>query len=228
VSYRARVVSSIAGFRGAISLAIALSVPETLDSGGPFTGRDDIIVVTAGVIVLTLLVQGPILPAVVRWADLPQDASTEDELRLAERAITTTAVAALPELVEQHGISEEVRQRLVQDYEEHLRLVEAKAHAEGSPAVSEVAQIEATVDGSLATGGDAQLAPTPTRVGLSEYAPLIRNEEYTRLRVALLERKREVLLRMRHDGTIDDSVARRIQTRLDIEELRLIGVEPID
>jgi NhaP-type Na+/H+ or K+/H+ antiporter len=68
MSYRARVVSTFAGFRGAISLAIALSVPVTVDSGGPFPARDHIIFVTAGVIVLTLLVQGPLLPAVVRWA----------------------------------------------------------------------------------------------------------------------------------------------------------------
>jgi CPA1 family monovalent cation:H+ antiporter len=33
---------------------------------------------------------------------------------------------------------------------------------------------------------------------------------------------------LRHDGTIDDSVTRRSQTRLDIEELRLTGIEPFD
>jgi monovalent cation/hydrogen antiporter len=37
-----------------------------------------------------------------------------------------------------------------------------------------------------------------------------------------------VLLRLRDVGTIDDSVARRIQIRLDIEGLRLTGVEPFD
>ncbi|WP_234046943.1 hypothetical protein [Streptomyces adelaidensis] len=40
ISHRARVVSGFAGFRSAVSLAVALSVPETLDSGGPFTDRD--------------------------------------------------------------------------------------------------------------------------------------------------------------------------------------------
>ena len=70
-----------------------------------------------------------------------------------------------------------------------------------------------------------QAAPA---VQLAEYAPLARNEEYTRLRVAMLDRKREVLLRLRRDGTIDDTVARRVQTRLDIEELRLTGVETLE
>jgi CPA1 family monovalent cation:H+ antiporter len=35
-----------------------------------------------------------------------------------------------------------------------------------------------------------------------------------------------VLIRLRREGTVDDSVARRIQTRLEVEELRLTGVEP--
>src|SRR4051795_12386076 len=75
MSYRARVVSAVAGFRGAVSLAIALSVPAALENGAPFPGRDDIIFVTTGVIVLTLLAQGPLLPAVVRWARLPHDSA---------------------------------------------------------------------------------------------------------------------------------------------------------
>ena len=43
MNYRARVAGAIAGIRGAVSLAIALSVPEALDDGSPFPARDDII-----------------------------------------------------------------------------------------------------------------------------------------------------------------------------------------
>lgn len=106
MSYRARVVSAVAGFRGAVSLAIALSVPLTLDGGAPFPARDDIVFVTAGVVLLTLLVQGPLLPAVVRWADLPAHTEAERELHLAEQQSTATAIAALPDLAAEHGVSE--------------------------------------------------------------------------------------------------------------------------
>jgi monovalent cation/hydrogen antiporter len=41
-------------------------------------------------------------------------------------------------------------------------------------------------------------------------------------------RKRTVLARLRRDGTVDDSVALRIQTRLDLEELRLKGTDPFE
>jgi len=55
VSNRSRVVSGLAGFRGAVSLAVALSVPAALHSGRPFPDRNLIIFVTSGVIVMTLL-----------------------------------------------------------------------------------------------------------------------------------------------------------------------------
>ncbi len=58
--------------------------------------------------------------------------------------------------------------------------------------------------------------------------PRARHEQYAQLRLALLERKREVLQQLRRDGAVDDAVARRVQSRLDVEELRLTGVEPID
>ena len=62
MSNRWRVVSSLSGFRGAVSLAAALAVPATVGSGQPFPGRDFIVFVTTGVIIVTLVVQGLLLP----------------------------------------------------------------------------------------------------------------------------------------------------------------------
>src|SRR5208282_1789455 len=84
VGARARVISGVAGFRGAVSLAAALAVPEVTTSGVPFPDRDLIIFVTAGVIVVTLVLQGLALPGVMRWARLPHDASAETERHLAD------------------------------------------------------------------------------------------------------------------------------------------------
>ncbi|HET9873925.1 MAG TPA: Na+/H+ antiporter [Propionibacteriaceae bacterium] len=225
MSYRARVVSAVAGFRGAVSLAIALSVPTVAANGEPFRGREDIVFVTAGVITLTLLAQGPLLPIVLRWADLPDDHSAETELQLAEQKLTATAVAALPELADEHGISHEVRARLAQDYREHLALVEAKRTSSPSRSERQAEALEAMLESS---SSEESPEPDPRAVQLDEQGPLTRNEEYTRLRIAMLDRKRETLLRLRRTGAIDDAVARQIQTRLDIEELRLTGVDPLE
>ena len=48
-------MSAVTGFRGAVSLAAILAVPHTLDSGALFPDRDLIVVITCGVILLTLL-----------------------------------------------------------------------------------------------------------------------------------------------------------------------------
>ena len=191
MSYRARIVSSIAGFRGAVSLAIALSVPLALNDGTPLPGRDDVIFISAGVIVLSMLVQGPLLPIVVRWAKLPEEPE-EEELYMAELAITSAAVSAVDDLATELGTSAGVRGRVADEYQTHLSVIQA-----------------------LNPGSDAD-STTQSR------------QEETNLRQALLERKREVLLGLRLAGTVDDTVARRIQTRLDVEEQRLTGVEDID
>jgi Na+/H+ antiporter len=83
VSNKARVVSTVAGFRGAVSLALALSVPATLSSGEPFPDRDLIVFITTGVVAAALIVQGLLLPTAVRWARLPADTSVLDERRMA-------------------------------------------------------------------------------------------------------------------------------------------------
>jgi monovalent cation/hydrogen antiporter len=122
---RARVVSSVAGFRGAVSPAAALAVPETVASGAPFPDRDLIIFVTAGVIVVTLVVQALLLPGVVRWARLPRDTSVEQERHLAETLATEEALAEIPRLGAELGTDAEIVNRLRREYEKHLRVLHA-------------------------------------------------------------------------------------------------------
>lgn len=126
VGARARVASGVAGFRGAVSLAAALAVPQTVASGAPFPGRSLIIFVTAGVIVVTLVGQGLALPGVVRWARLPHDTSIEAERQLAETLAAEDALAAIPNLAAGLGTDPEITRRLRREYEKHLRLLSAR------------------------------------------------------------------------------------------------------
>jgi CPA1 family monovalent cation:H+ antiporter len=61
---------SFTGVRGVDSLAVALAIPYTVVSGAPFPHRDLILFVTFGVIIVTLIGQGVMLPWVVRWLGL--------------------------------------------------------------------------------------------------------------------------------------------------------------
>ncbi|WP_369240231.1 Na+/H+ antiporter [Streptomyces sp. R21] len=125
VSHRSRVVSGLSGFRGAVSLAVALSVPTTLDDGAPFPDRDTIVFVTAGVIVVALVVQGAALPAVVRWAHLSDDTTVRDETRLAETTATQEALDELDALAADLGASEHATDRMRQELQLHLDLLGA-------------------------------------------------------------------------------------------------------
>jgi len=185
VSHRARIVSGVAGFRGAVSLAAALGVPLLVASGEPFPERDLIVFVTSGVIGVTILVQGLILPAVVRWAALAQDTAMHEERYLAERTATQEALAALDEAAMALGTDSTVSQRLRKDYETHLRIINAGAR---------------NID------GDDEVR---------------KEQQYKALRLHMLEQKRAIVVRLRNEGHIDDTVLRMIQNKLDSEELRL-------
>lgn len=66
-NFRGRLVTTVAGFRGAISLAMALSIPSVFGDSA-FEDRDLILLIVAGAVILSLVIQGPLLPIVVRWA----------------------------------------------------------------------------------------------------------------------------------------------------------------
>jgi Na+/H+ antiporter len=130
ISWRARVIMVTAGFRGAVSLAAALAVPLTLSSGSSFPHRDLIIFVTAGVVVLTLVVQGLLLPAVVRWARLPEDTGVIEELQLARAAAIEKALDSLPEIAAELDVDESVATRVAREYQDHLKVQRAQGGEE--------------------------------------------------------------------------------------------------
>jgi monovalent cation/hydrogen antiporter len=74
-------------------VALGVAVPETINGVGAFPGRDMIVFVTAGVVIVTLVAQGLVLPSVVRWAHLPEDTGVLEERQLAQRVATEEALA---------------------------------------------------------------------------------------------------------------------------------------
>ena len=63
-------ILSFTGIRGVVSLAAALALPYVMANGQPFPHRDMILFVTFGVIIVTLVGQGLLLPSVVQWLGL--------------------------------------------------------------------------------------------------------------------------------------------------------------
>ncbi|RIX26537.1 Na+/H+ antiporter [Amnibacterium setariae] len=181
VSARQRLVTGWAGFRGAVSLAAALALPP--GDGYP---RDELIAITLVVIVVTLVVQGLTMPAVVRFARLPADPSELEEERLAEEAMRDAGAGALGPMAERLGTPDDIVERVRRQYEE--------AHPR-------------TSDGR---------------------APLWADGSEGELRRAVIAKKREAVIRLRDEGRIDDTILRRMEDRLDIEELRLSPIAADD
>ena len=183
---RDRLPIAWSGFRGGVSLAAALAVPVTMIDGSPFHGRDLIILVTFGVILVTLLVQGLTLPAVLRWARLSDDSELAEWL-LAERTVTEAAIAALPATARRLEVSDDVVDRMRAELEQRMADIADRAD-------------------DLAGEAEADRSP---------------RQEYRLLHSALLADKRAALVRLRDAKLIDDIVLRRVQARLDAEEVRL-------
>lgn len=98
------------GVRGVVSLAAALALPFTLQSGAPFPYRDFIVVVTFGVIVITLVGQGLMMPLVMRWLGLAAVGTAEarvireQELR-ARHSAAAAAHARLETIAGRDGLT---------------------------------------------------------------------------------------------------------------------------
>lgn len=86
------------GMRGGVSLAAALALPLTIQSGAPFPARDLMIFLTFGVILSTLVIQGLSLPLLIRKLKLPDDDRQEQEAVNARLKATQAALTRLDEL----------------------------------------------------------------------------------------------------------------------------------
>lgn len=137
VGWRQRCVTSWAGFRGAVSLAAALAVPLTTQSGAGFPDRSLIVFVVSVVIMVTVLLQGSTLPAIVRWARMPEDVAHVDELHLARKHGAQAALDALPGVANELGVSPELLKRLHKEYEEHAAIAEASSDPSASNDLAE-------------------------------------------------------------------------------------------
>ena len=100
------------GMRGAVSLAAALALPLSTDSGSPFPDRDLLVYLAFCVIVATLVLQGLSLPLVIRLLGLEADGLDEKEDTKARIHAAEAALARIEELVDEEWVRPETAERL--------------------------------------------------------------------------------------------------------------------
>ena len=88
---------SVAGVRGAITLAGVLTLPLTLLDGTAFPARDLTIFLAAGVIILSLTAASILLPRLLDGLHLPTESAANDESDYARAAAANAAIRAVEE-----------------------------------------------------------------------------------------------------------------------------------
>jgi CPA1 family monovalent cation:H+ antiporter len=116
-------IESWCGMRGIVSLAAALALPATVQSGAPFPHRDLIVFLTFAVIFVTLVGQGLTLAPLIRRLKLASDSSVVDEERRARADMGQAAVAALERVAHEEGAAPEVVDRVRAEFAERVAIV---------------------------------------------------------------------------------------------------------
>jgi CPA1 family monovalent cation:H+ antiporter len=88
---------SVAGVRGAITLAGVLTLPFTLMDGSAFPARDLTIFLAAGVIILSLTASSVLLPHLLEGLHLPTETAHDDETDYARGEAARAAIRAVEE-----------------------------------------------------------------------------------------------------------------------------------
>jgi CPA1 family monovalent cation:H+ antiporter len=125
------------GVRGIVSLAAALAIPFTIESGAPFPGRDIILFLTFAVILVTLVGQGLLLPWVIHALGLAHAGRRERHAERVEeyearRAALEAALERLEQLAAERDLPEDVVKPLRAHHRDQLRHVNNRSDGDAT------------------------------------------------------------------------------------------------
>ena len=190
VGLRLVAVMSLAGVRGAITLAGILTLPFMLADGTPMPARNLAIFLAAGVIIVSLVLATIALPRLLKNVELPPEPSHLEEEDRSRVAAASAAMRAIED--RQHAMAEgrsdpdlyaEIATRLMEVYRSRI---ESRSHSEG--------------DDLLRTQRDDEIERQLRLVGLAA--------------------EREELVRLSRQRLVNEETARRLIREIDLQELR--------
>lgn len=182
---------SLAGVRGAITLAGVLTLPLLLPDGTAFPARDLVIFLAASVILLSLLLANMCLPRLLNGLTLPEEAAGRREEDLVRHEAATAAIAAIE--AARHALSAE-----------HAADADLYTNAAARVLVDYQRRIDdAAVPDTVAAG-------YLRRADRAEVA----------LRLAALRAEREAIFKLARDDEISDELSRKLVRKIDLLEER--------
>ncbi len=102
-SWRIVAAFSVAGVRGALTLAGVLTLPLTMNDGSAFPGRDLAIFLAMGVIIFSLIAATVLLPPLLRDLEFPRETRHDEDESAARAAAAQVAMSAVEEV--QHTLA---------------------------------------------------------------------------------------------------------------------------
>jgi monovalent cation/hydrogen antiporter len=187
MDWRSGVVLGWSGMRGVVTLAAAQSIPD--DGSIPY--RSQLVLIAFIVAVVSLLLQGSTLPALIRALRISGVNEAEDQKQL----------AALLEELSYHGLA-------VLDDPGATLDGTGDVDPEVIERVREASYLRAEAAWERSRSEDLPLEATPHRL-------------FRRLRLAVVEAEREHLLELRRQGVYPPRIEEQAQALLDLEETRL-------
>lgn len=190
-NWRIIAAMSLAGVRGAVTLAGVLTLPLVLQDGTEFPARDIVIFLAASVILVSLILASIGLPRLLDGLTLPEESTDRQEEELARREAAVAAIAAI----------EDARHSLCED-----TAIESEIYT--SAAVRVLENYKHRIDD----------AGVPGNVNAERLRQADRAE--IRLRLAALQAEREAIFRLARESTISDETSRKLVRQIDLMEAR--------
>lgn len=183
-----------AGMRGSVSLAAALAIPTEIDSGAAFPDRDLVIFLAFCVILATLVIQGLLMPALIRALGVERDTLDRDEELNARLEIAYAAIDQIDSLEQEEWVHPQTveRTRMMFDYRRR--------------------RFTSRIGNSSADGSDEEQ---------DDFDYEGRAQSYQRFMHEVIGAQRATLRRLRDEGHVSDEVRRRVEYDLDLEEARI-------
>ncbi|GAB3685555.1 Na+/H+ antiporter [Salinisphaera aquimarina] len=193
LSTRVITITTLAGVRGAITLAAVLSLPLAVEDGSTFPARGVLVFIAAGVILLSLTIGSVGLPPLLRSVKMPDG----DPRAREERDARVLAARAA------------------------LKALEAEQKQQTKDSDDPESSLYAEVGARVIAGYKPRL--DPDNDGEESQRMRRGFDIEKQLRLTALRAERDELYRLRHSFRINDETLRRIVADIDLTEASLLG-----
>jgi CPA1 family monovalent cation:H+ antiporter len=184
--------TSLAGVRGAITLAGVLTLPLVLPDGSAFPGRELAIFLAAATIIISLVIASVGLPYLLRGLDVPAEPSHQEAEDRARIAAAEAAIRAI--------------ERTLHDRQSSSSDIDADLYTESGARLMEL--YRQRIDGRSKNGEEA------VRIRKTD-------EIERKLRLAALRAERDEIYHIARTHDLPDDSARKLVREIDLQETRL-------